>query len=343
MIFSPRLFNIFFQNKHYKLKEELTEDEQKTIEKSFQEMADQFHIEESYKNEFFEILEYFSQFEKNVIFDADKKNPIYTGISYIRYILILAQEALEKLEQINKDNKSIAYYEQNKSASIDDLIELYKKKLAAQGEHKISTIAAKNEIQLKKHLAKLKKHDTLFMNFYLMFYTLYPLKESDLKKEDQEYVELLQDLFEFFSTGHATREQIQKSVAIQTYDIYKVFIAKKNLPNKTTDTELQERIGKLIDLIFQTTKHFQNFNKNEQEAYIKNIVYNFPVFDYDTKMTEKQIRRFKFYMIGKNAFVPKYIPKFFRRWILNKIVKTPLSFYRKSLTTILFGLFQKKI
>lgn len=339
----PSLFKVLFQNKHYRLVEEITDNDNSDIQNTWLTFANKFKVYDEYLDDFIESLEYFSQFDKNIMFDSQKNNPMYTKVHYILHIISLAKEAVEHLDKVTKDNKKVSYYEENKNASLDDLIKLYFDKLNAKNEHKISTIAAKNEIRLRKFMVKLKKHDPLFINFYLMFYTIYPISNFNFKEDENNTLEFVQDLYEFFQLGHATKPQIYKSVAIQIYKLYEDNISKIKSSSKTTQDELKEQIARLINLTLHTEKDYRNFNNFDQEPYIKNIVYNFPIFECDNKLAEKQTRRFKFYFIGKNMIVPKYIPKFFRKFVLNKLIKTPLSFYRSNGITSLFGLFQKKI
>ncbi|WP_304542898.1 hypothetical protein [Sulfurimonas microaerophilic] len=344
-IFSSKLFELLFQNKHYKLKEDLTSEDGESIREEWQNFLQKYTVQEDYQEECIKTLEYFSSFDKIVIFDSEKQNPQFVGIKYIFHILSLAHEALQHLEQVTAQDKKISYYESNKNASLDSLIDHYIKKLESKNEDKLLTKIARNEVRLRKFIVKLKKHDTLFINFYLMLYALLPMEDyfPKKKKKDKEDLKLFQDLFEFFRIGHATSNQIYKSVAIQIYSLYKHNISKADLSTKTTDTKLKEEIGKLIDYTFNTEKPYQNFTGIVQEAYVKNIIYNFPLFECDSKLTNKQIHRFKFYFLGKNSLVPKYIPKFMRKYFLNKFLDTPLSYYQKMVRIKLFGLVQKKI
>jgi len=342
-IISPYLYKLFFKNKYYKAKENISEEEDKEIKDSWQSFIKEHNVLEEYQNDCIETLEYFATFDKKIIFDIEKNNPQNINIQYMFHIVYLAKEAMKHLEKVTADDKKVAYYESNSNASLDTLIQHYINKLNAKNEDKLLTKIAKNEIRLRKFIVKLKKHDPLFINFYLMLYTIFPMENIMTKEKDKEDLELFQDLFEFFRIGHATKNQIYKSVAIQLYKIYEVNISKINKQSNTTNEELKTHIGKLIDFTLHTDKVFSNFNNIEQEAYVKNIIYNFPLFECNTKLSEKQIRRFKFYFIGKNNLVPKYIPKFIRKLFLNKMLKTPLSYYHMTVFTTLFGLFQRKI
>lgn len=340
---SPQIFSSLFQNKYLKPISEVTDDEDQSIKDALLIFSNKFDVHKEDQKDFIKTLDYFKQFENNILYDEHKNNPTYPNVYYIVDLISLAKEAIEHLEQVTSDNKRISYYEEKANASLDDLIQLYLDKLNAKNEHKLSALAAKREIQLKKYIVKLKKHDPLFTNFYLMLFVLYPISNLKFKKEDEQYIELIQDLFEFFRIGHATKLQICKSVAIQIYKLYEKNISKVDSKSKTTDIELKKQIGRLIDLTLHTDKAYKNFNNIDEEPYIKNIIYNFPLFECNTKLANKQIRRFKFYFVGKNKLVPTYFPRFFRRWALNKFIKTPHLFYARSRFVTLFGLFQKKI
>lgn len=342
-IFSPNILRKLFQNKYYKPINEASDEEKLEVENLWIKYANEFNVEDEYQEEFIETLKYFSKFDTDIIYNSKKSNPVYRNVYLSLHTIFLAKEAIEHLNKITKDDKRVAYYESNKKASLDDLVTLYDNKLKANNEDKISTKSAKKELRIRKFIVKLKKYDTLFINFFLLFYVLNPISSFKLKKEEIEYIELLEDLFDFFRTGHATKKQIHKSVAIQLYNRYKSKISEIKLDSKTTDEKLKEYIGKLIDLTLQTDKPYTNFNKIDEEAYVKNIVYNFPVFECDNKLSEKQIRRFKFYFTRKSNLVPRYIPQFLRRWVLDKFLKTPLSFYATQASLNIFGLKQRKI
>jgi len=342
-LISTKLFNLLFQNKYYKSTKDLNENDIKNIQDNLELSVKEFQVPSDYKHEYLKILNYFKKFDKLVIFDKNKSNPQYKNLKYLFHVMILAKEALSHLEQVTANNKKFAYYESNKNASIETLIKHFTKKLIAKNENKISTKQAKNEVKIKRFIAKLKKHDTLFINFYLMLYTMYPISKLDFKKEDEEYIELFQDIFEFYSIGHTTEQQIYKSIAIQIYKIYEPYITKIEKDTATTEQELKENISLLIDYIFDTHKPYKNFNNINEEAYVKNIIYRFPLFECDNLLQEKQIKRFRFYFVSKNTLVPKYVPKFLRRYFSNKFLKSPLIFYRTSTLTTLFGLIQKKI
>ncbi len=339
----PQFINLLFQNKYYRPVKESTDDEKRQIKDSWSDSAHQLHVPKEYHDDFTETLEYFSRFETNIIFDAEKSNPVYPSVYYILRQISLAQEAIKRLEQVTADEKKIAYYESNKNASLDTLIQHYLDKLDAKNEDKLSTRAAKNETRLRKYIVNLKKNDPLFINLYLALFTVYPIKDFERSNDEQDGLEFFEDLFEFFRIGHATPKQIHKSIAIEMYNIYKVHISDIDLPNKTTETELKRQIGRLIDLTMHTDSAYKNFNNIEQEPYIKNVVYDFPLFESDDRLGKRQIRRFKAYLVGKNIFIPKYIPRFLRKSVIDRFIKTPLSFYRVNAVITLFGLSQKKI
>jgi len=305
-IIFPYFYKLLFQNKHYKPKEDINKDETKKIKKEWMAFLVKQDIEEKYHDECINILEYFNKFRDVAIFDKEKNNPQFSNITHIFNIISLAKEAIKHLYDVTANNKKISYYESNKKASLEELIQIYIEKLEANGKHKLLGLASKNEVKLKKFITKLKKHDLLFINFYLMLYTIYPIENLLKKKKDEEFLELSKGLFDFFRVGHATKPQINKSVAIQIYKLYGHNISKINLPQFTTKTELETNIGKLIDYTFQTDKVYKNFNKINEEAYVKNVIYNFPLFENDYKLANKQIRRFKFYFIGKNTIARTY-------------------------------------
>ena len=255
---SPYLYKIFFQTKYYKLKEDIYKDENNAIKNEWFSFMRQHNVLEDYQNDCIETLEYFSKFDSKVIFSAKKENSQYMNIEYCFHIISLAKEAIQHLEEVTAEDKKVAYYESNKKASLDTLIQHYKNRLNAKNEDKLLTRVAKNEVRLRKFIVKLKKHDSLFINFYLMFFTIFPMENILTKQKSTEDLELFQDLFEFFRIGHATKNQIYKSIAIQLYDIYKPNISKVDLPSNTTDVKLKEEIGKLINFVFQTEKVFTN-------------------------------------------------------------------------------------
>lgn len=332
-----------YQKKYKQYKNELTDEDLSKLEAKHQQIMNDLEISFEDRNDYIKLLNYFSKFDTLIVLDSRKQLLGYPSILYIYHLLTLAKQSLQKQREIDKENKKIAYYEAGKKASLDNLINHYNQKLEAKGEDKISTLPAKREIQLKRYLAKLKKYDSLFLNFYLMLYSIYPLEKSSLKKDELKYWELFLDLKNFYMVGHATTSQVHKSIAIQIFNLYKKHINEKKLPNTTTVEILKSNIGHLIDLTFQTDKPYKNFNNFEQVAYVKNVVHQFPIFECNQTLSEKQIRRFKFYMIGKNALVPRYIPRNIRKYFLDKYLTTPLTCYQQAVRIKLFGLFQKKI
>jgi len=218
---------------------------------------------------------------------------------------------------------------------MDNLIEEYNTYLSKKGHEKISFKSAKKEIKFKRLLARLKKNKTLFFNFYLTIFTLYPMDKKTLKvkKEEEDIFELMQNMFEFYRVGHATPKQIQKSVSIILFNIYKKDIK---------EIELKEIIGKIIDYAFNTDTPYKNFNNIEQEAYIKNIVFNFPIFDSNTQLTNKQNITMQRYLLSNNQYIHKLIPKFIKKFFINKYIIKPLPFYLNNSLLTFFGIMQKK-
>jgi hypothetical protein len=261
--------------------------------------------------------------EKELVYIKDVNSNIYNyqTISYIFNILESAKKAINELKEVSKDNRKIAYYEKNSSASLDDLVKEYTKLLDEQGYKKLSLIASKKEIRFKRLLAKLKRDKSLFFNFYLLMFSLNSLEEFNIKKEEKDIFQLLLNLFEFYRVGHATPQQIYKSVAIQIYDIYK---------NEFEEKELQEIISILITTCFNLDENYSNFNKiGEQEVYIKNLIYNFPLFECDTKLAKEQKKQiFRFFTTTKKIF-PVFIPKFLKKKYVSFYFNDLLEYYYK--------------
>ena len=69
-------------------------------------------------------IKYIKKFTKlETHFYYNEKSYIFPKIATLTNILLHAINAIEILESITKDNKKLAYYESNKNASLDDLIE----------------------------------------------------------------------------------------------------------------------------------------------------------------------------------------------------------------------------
>lgn len=140
-------------------------------------------------------------------------------------------------------------------------------------------------------------------------------------------------MFDFYRVGHATPKQIQKSVSILLFNIYK---------DDIKELELKDIIGKIIDYTFNTDTPYKNFNNIEQEAYIKSVVFNFPIFDSNTKLANKQNMTMKRFLLSNNEYIHELIPKFIKRFFINKYIIKPLSFYLKNDFLTFFGIMQRK-
>lgn len=315
--------------------ENITDEHIQNISQTFNDFTIKFKIEKAYQNKFIELLNTLSKYEKDYVQDINTKQYCYLNIRYVLAIIDQAKDAISELEKVNKDNRKASYYENTKYSSMDNLIQEYNDRLNDTTHHKITLKTSIKETRLKKLFAKLRKHNKLFFTFYLTIFTLYPLKKLKINKKDEDVFDLINDIFKFHSIGHATPKQIQKSVAIQIYNIYKYKF--------NNDDELKRIIGELIDYCFHTNEPYTNFNKIDHEVYIKNLVYQFPIFECDNNISFKQNKIVKRYFLGKNMLIPKYIPKFLKKTVINKFITKPIDFYYKHRLLTFFGFMQKKI
>ena len=325
------LFNKYLQYSINNINEEDIDNINKTINDSINRLS----IDKIYQYDFIKLIKILSKYEKSYIKEIKTNQLCYLQIRYVFRILELAQEAILKLNEVNSNNRKVSYYENTKSSSMDNLIEEYNIHLAKKGHEKISFKSAKKEIKFKRLLAKIKKNKTLFFNFYLTIFTLYPIDKKTLKvkKDEEDIFELIQTMFEFYRVGHSTSKQIQKSVSIIIFNIYKKDIK---------ESELKDIIGKIIDYTFNTDTPYKNFNNIEQEPYIKNIVFNFPIFDCNTNLANKQNITMKRYLLSDNQYINKLIPKFIKKIFINKYIIKPLPFYLNNSLLTFFGIMQKK-
>ena len=223
--------------------------------------------------------------ETHYIKNTEKIEKILPKLSLTLQILHDAQTAIVKLKSIHKSNKKIAYYESSKNSSLDKLIQHFTKKLNLQGEDEISFPLAKNEVKLKRLITRLKKRHSLIINYYLALFKVYDFNKINISKEDKHLMNGITKMLEFFTLGHATEQQIHKSVAIQIYFIYK---------DKFTHVELTTLIGNIIDIVFKTDTPYTNFEGfNQEEAYIKNRIDNFILFDLDDTLKTEQTLKIK--------------------------------------------------
>ncbi len=288
-----------------------------------------FQIED--KQKFYDLIEKFIKYEQSYVYDMKNEHYCYQRIRYSFRIIELAQEGIYKLSQVNKDNKTIAFYENRKNSSIDELIKEFTLELEAKGHKKKHIRQAVNETKLKRLLSRMKKPNSkLFFNFYLTVLSLYSLDDlkARTKEKNRDALELAKSMFEFLSVGHATSNQINKSVAIQLYYYYKDAINKE---------ELQKMIGELIDLCLHTETPYMNFNNIDQEPYIKNIVDKFPIFECSNDLALKQNYKAKRFFIHKNPFLPSFLPLILKKYLINKFITKPIQYYQKNAVLTFFG------
>lgn len=329
------IFNLLF-NKYIRYSiNNIKEEDKNIINKTINDFTSKLNIDTLYKDDFNKLITSLSKYEKIYVKDIKTNELCYFQIRYVFRILEQAQEAILKLNEVDSDNRKVSYYENKKYSSMDNLIEEYNIYLSKKGHEKISFKSAKKEIKFKRLLARLKKNKTLFFNFNLTIFTLYPMDKKTLKikKDEEDIFELMQSMFEFYRVGHATPKQIQKSVSIILFNIYKMHIK---------ENELKEIIGKIIDYTFNTDAPYKNFNNIDQEAYIKNIVFNFPIFDSNTQLANKQNLTMKRYLLSGNQYIHKLIPRFIKKIIVNKYIIKPLPFYLNNSLLTFFGIMQKK-
>lgn len=313
----------------------ITSDHQNDIDQTIKNFADDFQIDAEHQERFFALIQKFATVEQTYVYDLLEKEYCYLRIRYIFHIIELAHDAIIALANVTKENKKVCYYENRRYSSIEELIEELQAKLDNQGHDRIYTKQARREIQLKRLLAKMKKHKRLFFNFYLTIFTLFPPEnmQSKISEKDMDIFNLMIALFDFYSVGHATQNQIYKSVTIQLYKYYQ---------DDFTQEELEKMIGELIELCFYLDKEYTNFNQIDQEPYIKNVVAKFPLFECNNDLAKEQFIKVKRYFFAKNLILPEFFPAFMRHWIVTKYIQKPLQYYQKYAFMTFFGFMQKK-
>ena len=273
--------------------------------------------------------------ENIYIENIESKELNYLKISYVFHIINSAKIAISELKKVSKDERRIAYYENNKNSTLDNLVNEYTQMLKEQGYKKLYNLASKREIKFKRLLAKMKRDKSLFFDFYLLIFSLNDIDKLTEKEKDKNLIELLLNLFEFYRVGHATEQQIYKSIAIQIFSIYENVFEKK---------ELQEDIiSPIITSCFNLDKNYSNFNNiGMQEVYIKNLIYNFPLFECNSKLQKEQKKEiFRFFISTKNLF-PRFIPKFLIKKYVNYYLNNLLDFYYKMDSLNFFGFVPRK-
>lgn len=248
--------------------------------------------------------------------------------------LILSQgrNALDLLSDVNGKNKRISYYESKKNGTLDDLIELWTKRLEGENEHKVSHPQARREIEVRKLLAMMKKNHPQHINFYLLHFAEVRNDEffqSELKKAKVH--DVISDILDFFEVGHATPDMIYKSIALQIFELFK---------NDIPLGELKEIISHLLHYSFgKEYKNFTDFNR--KGTYIKNVIGEFAVFDFDDEKIIKQKSRIGKLFIkdikGSLSFAnhPMFVPYF------DLIISDPLKYRISRLQSKYFGFLPK--
>jgi len=316
--------------------ENITPEHEKEIEKGIVNFANKFKIEdEEEKQKFYKAIKKLSKFETSYSYIVKDNQYCYFTIRYILHIIELAKDGITSLENTNKED-SVSYYEEGRNSTLDKLLEEFKKELNEKSKKKKKYLKISiNETKLKRLLIRMKKPNSrLFFNFYLTIFSLYKLEDLKIKNKDEDYFELAKSMLEFLSLGYATPGQIYKSVAIQIYYLYK----EKDIGT----SELQDIIGDLISMSFQTKTPYENFNNIDQEPYIKNLVGKFPVFSCNNDKSFKQHNKVKKIFIYKSPYLPPIFPLFLKKIIVNKIITKPIDYYRKNALIIFFGLFSAK-
>ena len=335
-IYYPIFKLLYGKSKRFSM-ENITPEHKIEIENCIINFADKFKIkEDDEKQKFYKAIEKLSKLETSYSYIVKDKQYCYQNIRYVLHIIELARDGITALENTNKED-SISYYEEGKNSTVNKLLEEFTKELEEKSKKKKKFLKTSiNETKLKRLLVRMKRPNSkLFFNFYLTIFTFYPLEDLKVKKKDEDAFELTKSMFEFLSLGHATTGQIHKSVAIQIYYLYK----EKNIERN----ELLDIIGDLISMSFQTDSPYTNFNKIDQEPYIKNLVGKFPVFECDNDKSFKQHNKVKKIFIYKSPYLPPIFPLYLKKTIVNKIITKPIDYYRKNAFLTFFGLFSAKV
>ena len=316
--FFPSLNKFIKKAKLIKIKY-IKEEQKENIKNNLLQFENKYQIKE-YKQYFQDSIEKLSKKETHYFKNEVTNEYFYTKLHYIFRIIDKAKQAIIKLEEVNKDNRKIAYYESSKNASLDDLLNEYTAQLSEQDYKRITSTIGKREIKVKRLIARLRKTHTLFFNYYIVLLTFNWHQGFITDKEDQDAYFLFTNLFEFYRVGHATTNQIHKSVAIQIYNIYK---------DDFSENELKNIISKLISSSFDLNEDYQNFNNIvEQEPYLKNIIYDFPLFDSNTTLSNKQFKEINRFLVTSNLMFPKQFPRIIRRFYINLCLKNLLDYYQ---------------
>ncbi|MGM0609297.1 MAG: hypothetical protein ACQESP_12885 [Candidatus Muiribacteriota bacterium] len=309
----------------------LKEDDKAKIDKY---ISHSVNICNDYKDLYFKAIKKLISIEQYYVYNKYENYYCYYNLIYVIHLIHLAQKAISLLENVDKNNKKVAYFENTKYSSLDELISDFDEILAYKDHRKLNTKRAIKEIKLKRLITRMKKDKSLFFNFYLTTFSLYPIKYLNISKDEKEFFDLIQNVYSFFSIGHATSGQIRKSLAIQIYSIYKPYLKK---------TELQNTISDLITACFEMKTYYKNFHQIDETAYIKNLVNDFPVFSNNNDLANEQIKLSKQYFIHRKIFSIPILPLRVKRFFYNKIFTKPLEYYQKQGFMTFFGFVQKKI
>lgn len=257
---------------------------------------------------------------------------VYPRTFFTAVILWQGRKALDLLSEVNKENKKIAYYESKKNASLDDLIDLWTKRLDGENENKLSHPQSRREIEVRRMLAKMKKKHPEHINFYLLLYSDVRHDEyfqTDLKKDRLD--EVINDILDFFEVGHATPDMIYKSIALQIFELFKDIAPLK---------DLKEIIAGLIEKSFDKEyKNFLGFGK--KTVYLKNVVGDFGVFDLDDAKNQRYRNRIsKIFMKNMMASSPFLKHSMYQNFF-NMMRSNPLYFRLSRLYIKYFGFLPK--
>lgn len=229
-------------------------------------------------NEIETLLKKLSSFENEYCLMENKLH-VFPLTFFVTVILAQGRRALDLLNDVDTDNKRIAYYEAGKNGKLDKLIELWTKKLEGENENKLSHPQSRREIEVRRMLAVMKKRHPEYINFFLLHFIEQRNDESFQKQlHEGKIKEVVEDILDFFEVGHATPDMIYKSIAMQIFELFR---------NLIQISELKEIINRLIYYSF--AKDYKNFTDfGNKGNYLKNMVGEFAIFDFDN---EKELRQ----------------------------------------------------
>lgn len=261
-----------------------------------------------------------------------EKLRVYPTTFLVTVVLSQARKALDMLAEINKDNKKIAYYENNKNSSLDKLIKHWSSMLDGKNENKLSHLQSRREIEARRMLAQMKKRHPDHINFYLLLFADIRNDEffqSELKSDRLDQV--INDILDFFEVGHATPDMIYKSLALQIYELYKGVIPSK---------ELKEIIANIIDYSFG--KEYQNFlDFDKKTIFLKNVVGDFGIFDLDDLQNQRYKNRIAKIFIKSMMKSNRFLKHSMYHQFFENMRSNPLYFRHLRLYTKYFGFLPK--